>query len=274
MYSHVFRVCNVLNATCQTGVNVMSGHSKWANTKHRKERQDAKKGKIFSKMAREIMVAAKAGGGDPETNARLRLAIDKARQMRVPADNIERAVQKGAGGGEGANLDEILYEGYGPGGVAVLLEIMTDNRNRTAAEVRHLFSKFGGNLGESGCVAWMFDRKGVISIDGSADGGPDEDKVMELALEAGAEDVRTDDGTFTIIAAPDDLGTVREHVTARGIKVESAEVTMVPQSEIRVEGPEAKKLLRLLDALEDHDDVQEIHANFTMDEEEMARLEA
>ncbi len=251
----------------------MAGHSKWANRKHRKERQDAKKGKIFSKMAREIMVAARQGGPNPETNARLRLAIEKARDMRVPQENIERAIQRGAGGGEGADVEELLYEGYGPGGVAILLEIMTDNRNRTAGEIRHIFSRNGGNLGESGCVAWMFERKGLIVLN-REENGMDEEQVMLLALEAGAEDVRTQDDTFEIVTGPDDFEAVKKELLARGVKPESAELTMLPKTEVRVEGKEAQQLLKLLEAMEDHDDVQEVHANFVMDDAELAELGA
>ncbi len=250
----------------------MAGHSKWANRKHRKERQDAKKGKIFSKMAKEIMVAAREGGPNPETNNRLRLAIDKAKAMRVPMENIERAIQRGAGGGEGSNLEEVVYEGYGPAGVAVLAEIMTDNRNRTAAEVRHIFSRNGGNLGETGCVAWVFERKGLITINRS-ESGMDEDTLLLLALEAGAEDVKSDEENFSVITGQEELESVREGLTSQGIKVESAEITMLPKTEVKVEGREAEQLIRLLDALEDHDDVQEVYSNFTMDESEMERLE-
>lgn len=251
----------------------VAGHSKWANRKHRKERQDAKKGKVFSKMAREIIIAARQGGGNPDTNARLRLAVDKAKAMRVPMENIERAIQRGAGGGDEAALEELIYEGYGPGGVAVLLEIMTDNRNRTAGEIRHLFAKHGGNLGESGCVAWMFERKGLLSAD-AGENGLDEDRAMEIALEAGAEDVKEEDGIFSIYTSPEDFEAVKRAVEARGVKLENAELTYVPKTEVRVEGKEAQQLLRLLDALEDHDDVQDVHANFLMDDAEMAEVGA
>lgn len=250
----------------------MAGHSKWANRKHRKERQDAKKGRIFSKMAREIMVAARQGGPNPETNARLRLAVEKAKEMRVPMENIERAIQRGAGGGEGADLEEIVYEGYGPGGVAIMVEIMTDNRNRTASEIRHIFSKHGGSLGESGCVSWMFDRRGVITV--SRDSGLDEDTLMLMALEAGAEDVRPeDDGSFTVVTGQEALEEVKNELVAQGVKVESAELTMLPKTEVRVEGKDAEQLIRLLDVLEDHDDVQEVHSNFTMDESLLEKLQ-
>lgn len=243
----------------------MSGHSKWANRKHRKERQDAKKGKVFSKMATEIIMAARQGGGNPETNARLRLAVDKARAMRVPADNIERAIQRGVGAGEGEGLEEITYEGYGPGGVAILLEIVTDNRNRTAGEVRHLFSKHGGNMGEAGCVGWMFERKGILVLDRDKN-RIDEDAVMTLALEAGAEDVRVEDDSYEIITFVDDFESVKKHVEGQGFEPEVAELTMIPKTEVRVESQEAQQLLRLIDALDDHDDVQEVHANYTMDD--------
>lgn len=243
----------------------MAGHSKWANRKHRKERQDAKKGKIFSKMATEIIMAARQGGGNPETNARLRLAIEKAKAMRVPAENIDRAIQRGAGGGEGEDLEELTYEGYGPGGVAILLEIVTNNRNRTAGEVRHLFSKYGGNMGEAGCVAWMFERKGLLVLDRNKY-GIDEDAVMTLALDAGAEDVRVQDDSFEIVTRIDEFEAVKRRVEAQGFEPELAELTMIPKSEVRVEGEEARQLLRLIDALEDHDDVQEVHANYAMDD--------
>ncbi|MEX2355668.1 MAG: YebC/PmpR family DNA-binding transcriptional regulator, partial [Thermaerobacterales bacterium] len=193
----------------------MAGHSQWANRKHRKARQDAKKGKIFSKMAREITMAAREGGGDPEANARLRMALEKARQASVPADNIERAVKRGTGDMEGQAYEELTYEGYGPGGVALLLRVLTDNRNRAAADIRHLFSKYGGNLGENGCVAWMFERKGVILVDRSAPGA-DEDTLLLAALEAGAEDFRPGAEDFEVITAPDDLATVREALEGAG----------------------------------------------------------
>lgn len=251
----------------------MAGHSKWANRKHRKERQDAKKGQVFSKVVREIMVAARSGGGNPDTNARLRLAVDKAKEVRMPLDNIERAIQRGAGGGEGADLEEILYEGYGPGGVAVLLEVMTNNRNRTAGEVRHIFSRNGGNLGESGCVAWMFERKGLITIERQP-GGPDEEAALSLALEAGAEDMKVQEDSFEVITSPETLEEVKGYFQGQKVTLAGAELTMLPKTEVRVEGGDAAQLLRLLETLEDHDDVQAVHANFIMDDDEMAKLEA
>ncbi|EKP93968.1 YebC/PmpR family DNA-binding transcriptional regulator [Thermaerobacter subterraneus] len=243
----------------------MAGHSKWANRKHRKARQDAKKGKIFSKLAREIITAVRQGGGDPEANPRLRLALERARQFSMPAENIERAIKRGLGESEAENYEELVYEGYGPGGVALMLEILTDNRNRSAGEIRHIFAKHGGNLGESGCVAWMFDRKGVITV--SAQGAPAEDDLLLLAVEAGAEDLKAEDGSFVIYTDPDDLHRVREALEKAGVPVEDAGLRMVPKTEVKVEGKEAEQLLRLLDALEDHDDVQEIYGNFELPDE-------
>ena len=243
----------------------MAGHSKWANRKHRKARQDAKKGKIFSKLAREIMAAVRQGGGDPDANPRLRLALERARQFSMPAENIERAIKRGLGETEAESYEELIYEGYGPGGVALMLEILTDNRNRSAGEIRHIFAKHGGNLGESGCVAWMFDRKGVITVAG--EGAPSEDDLLLLAVDAGAEDMKNEDGNFVIYTDPDDLHKVREALEQAGVPIESAELRMVPKTEVKVEGKEAEQLLRLLDALEDHDDVQEIYGNFELPDE-------
>lgn len=255
----------------------MAGHSKWANIKRTKAKVDEKKGKVFSKMAREIMVAARFGGPNPDGNFRLRTAIQKAREANLPADNIQRAIQKGAGGLDGQQLEELTYEGYGPGGVAVMVEAMTDNRNRTAAEIRHLFSKYGGNLGETGSVGWMFQRKGVVEVP-RARLTLTEDDLMLLALEAGAEDVRwpedPDGGggdgdhgdesepTYQVICAPEQVESVRASLERAGVPVGGAEVTMIPQTTAEVDGEEQQKLLRLLDALEDHDDVQRVHANF------------
>ncbi|QIA26825.1 YebC/PmpR family DNA-binding transcriptional regulator [Thermaerobacter sp. PB12/4term] len=243
----------------------MAGHSKWANRKHRKARQDAKKGKIFSKLAREIITAVRQGGGDPEANPRLRLALERARQFSMPAENIERAIKRGLGESDAESYEELIYEGYGPGGVALMLEILTDNRNRSAGEIRHIFAKHGGNLGESGCVAWMFDRKGVITV--PAQGAPAEDDLLLLAVEAGAEDLKAEDGSFMIYTDPDDLHRVREALEKAGVPVEDAGLRMVPKTEVKVEGKEAEQLLRLLDALEDHDDVQEIYGNFELPDE-------
>ncbi|PZN13517.1 MAG: YebC/PmpR family DNA-binding transcriptional regulator [Bacillota bacterium] len=244
----------------------MAGHSKWANRKHRKARQDAKKGKIFSKLSREIITAVRQGGGDPDANPRLRLALERARQYSMPAENIERAIKRGLGELEtGEEYEELIYEGYGPGGVALMLEILTDNRNRSAGEIRHIFAKHGGNLGESGCVAWMFDRKGVITVAG--DSLPSEDDLLLIAVEAGAEDMKREDDAYIIYTNPDDLHDVREALEKAGVPVQNAELRMIPKTEVRVEGKEAEQLLRLLDALEEHDDVQEIYGNFELPDE-------
>lgn len=242
----------------------MSGHSKWHNIRLRKGKQDAERGKIFTKLAREIIVAAKSGGGNPDTNLRLRLAVQKARENSMPMDNIKRAIERGTGASDGANYDEVTYEGYGPGGVAVMVDCLTDNKNRTVPEIRHIFSRSGGQLGESGCVAWNFDSKGVILV--PAD-GVDEDTVMMAALEAGAEDVRSEDDTFEVITAPGDVHAVRERLEAAGLKVSSAEQTMVPKTTVKLEGKEAQQMLRLMEMLEDHDDVQKAYANFDIEED-------
>jgi YebC/PmpR family DNA-binding regulatory protein len=242
----------------------MSGHSKWANIKHRKGKMDAIRGKITTKISREITVAARAGGADPAGNMRLKLALQKAKENNVPKENIQRAIQKGIGALEGGNYEEIIYEGYGPGGVAVLLAIMTDNRNRTAADIRHLFTKNGGNLGESGCVAWMFDKKGLFLVDKAAAG---EEDLMLVALDAGAEDIRTDGDQYEIITAPDDWEKVRAALEAAKVQTASAQITMLPQTTVELTGGDAEKMLRLMDALEDHDDVQEVYANFDIPED-------
>lgn len=250
----------------------MAGHSKWANVKHRKARADAQKGKVFTKLAREIIVAAREGGGDLNANFRLRLAVQKAREANMPSDNINRAIQKGCGEGESVSLEQISYEGYGPGGVAVLLEILTDNRNRTAAEIRHIFSRRGGSMGESGCVAWMFNRKGYFTID-KKEGLPSEDDLMTLALEAGAEDFKEEDGSYIIITPPEDFETLKDKFTEQNINFSTAEITMVPVNTVPIEDPEeASKVLNLLEALEEHDDVQNVYANFDIPEEIMQSL--
>ncbi len=250
----------------------MAGHSKWANIRHKKARMDARKGKIFSKIAKEIIAAAREGGGNPDNNLRLRLAIEKARANDVPNENIERAIKRGTGELGGVELEETVYEGYGPGGVAVMLEILTDNRNRTAAEIRHIFSKNGGNLGESGCVAWMFVKKGLIRVEVERS-GLDEDQMLEVALEAGAEDMTMEDDVYEITTDPQDLASVHQEFMDRGIPVEAAEVTMIPKSTVSVHGEEAKKVLKLMDALEEHDDVQNVYANFDIPDEVLASLE-
>ena len=237
----------------------MAGHSKWANIKHKKSKEDAKRGQIFTKIARQITVAVKEGGPDVDSNFRLRLAIDKAREANMPNDNIERAIQRGVGGGDSENYEEVVYEGYGPNGVAVMIQAMTDNRNRTASELRHAFSKHGGNLGESGCVAWMFDKKGVLLI--AADGSVDEDELMMVALEAGAEDVIVEEEGIEVVTSPSDFQDVKTALEESGYSFSSAEVTMVPQNTVEVDAEQGKKVIRLTDALEDLDDVQEVYTN-------------
>jgi YebC/PmpR family DNA-binding regulatory protein len=247
----------------------MSGHSKWAGIKHKKAKVDAQRGRVFTKVIREITVAARAGGGDPSGNPRLRLAIDKAKSANMPQDNIQRAIQKGTGELPGVSYEEYLYEGYGPGGVAVLVEAMTDNKNRTTPEIRKIFAKYGGNLGESGCVAWMFEKKGLIQVEAAK---TDEDRLFGVALEAGAEDVRRSDNVFEIVTAPKDLDRVKALLAKERINITSGEVTMVPQSTVRLEGKQAQQVLNLVEELEDHDDVQNVHANFDIPEEIMAAM--
>ena len=245
----------------------MSGHSKWSTIKRKKGAIDAKRGKIFTKLIKEITVAARMGGGDIDANPRLRTAVLAAKYENMPKDNIDRAIKKGTGGLEGVNYEEILYEGYGPGGVAVLVETMTDNKNRTVADVRHFFSKSGGNLGESGCVGWMFDKKGVITVD---KGAITEEQLMELALEAGAQDVVEEDSSFQVITAPEDLNMVAEGLSKASVAYQEAAISMVPKNTVEVtEEKTARSLLKLLENLEDHDDVQKVHANFDIADELM-----
>lgn len=246
----------------------MAGHSKWANIRIRKGAQDARRGKVFTKIIREITVAARTGGGDPAHNPRLRHAMDKALAQNMPKDNIERAIKRGTGELEGASYEEVRYEGYGPGGVAILVECQTDNRNRTVGDVRHAFTKHGGNLGTGGSVAYLFKKLGVVSFDS----GADEDAVMEAALEAGAEDVVTNsDGTVEVLSAPDALQAVREGLERAGLKPRSAEVTERPGTAVAVDGEEAERLLRLLEALEDLDDVQNVYTNAEFSDAVLAR---
>lgn len=249
----------------------MSGHSKWHNIKLRKGKQDAQRGKLFTKMAREIIVAAKDGGGNPDANLRLKLAIQKARSLSMPADNIKRAIQRGTGeSGETANFEEIIYEGYGAAGVAVLVSCLTDNRNRTVAELRFIFTKNGGNLGESGCVGWMFDTRGLVQIPADKS---DEETVMMATMDAGAQDIRVDDETIEVYCDPGDLNKVREALNGAGIEFTSAEMTRIPQTTVRVEdSKEAAKILRLMDSLEDLDDVQQAYANFDIPDEIIQEL--
>ncbi len=242
----------------------MSGHSKWSSIKHKKGAADAKRGKLFSKLSRAIIVAAKEGGPDPAGNLALQNAIEKARSYSMPKDNIERAIARGSGqDSDAGSFETIVYEGYGAGGVAVMVEALTDNRNRTASEVRHLFAKNDGNLGETGGVAWLFERRGVVLVDGSAD----EDELMLAAAEGGADDIERDGSSWQITSAPEQLAAVRSAVEAAGFTVDSAELTMIPKTTIEVDDEsQAKKILRLVDALEDNDDVQEVYANFDIPE--------
>lgn len=242
----------------------MAGHSKWANIQHRKGRQDAKRGKIFTRLIKEITVAAKMGGGDASTNPRLRLAIDKAKENNMPGDNIDRAIKRGTGELEGVTYEEVRYEGYGPGGAAVMVDCLTDNRTRTVAEVRHAFSKHGGNMGTDGCVAFQFKHCGQLMFAP----GTDEDKLMEAALEAGAEDViANDDGSLEVVTGPYEFSAVKEGLEKAGFKAEFGEVTMKPSNDTELAGDDAVKMRKLLDALENLDDVQEVYTSAAMDEE-------
>ena len=242
----------------------MSGHSKWSSIKHKKAATDARRGKIFSKLIKEITVAARMGGGDIDANPRLRTAIQAAKSENMPKDNIERAIKKGTGELEGVNYEESIYEGYGPGGAAVLIESLTDNKNRTVADIRHIFSKAGGSMGESGCVAWMFDKKGYIAIENEA---VDEEALMEAALDAGAEDIREDDSNFEVITAPEDFEAVKNAIDSASISYIAAEVTMLPQSTTFLKGKEAEQMVKLMEALEDCDDVQKVYTNADIPEE-------
>jgi YebC/PmpR family DNA-binding regulatory protein len=249
----------------------MSGHSKWSSIKHKKGAADAKRGKLFTKLARAITVAARDGGGDPDGNPALATAIQKARDASMPKDNIQRAIDRGAGVGAGAEaIERVVFEGYGPGGAAILIEALTDNRNRTAADVRHAFTKHNGNLGEPGSVAWIFEKRGVMVVDGDRYGEDD----LIPAIDAGAEDVREDGDQLRVLCAPTDLAAVREALEAAGVEIESAELAMEPRSTVEVKGNEAKSLLGLVDALEEHDDVNEVHANFDIPEEVLQKVAA
>lgn len=247
----------------------MSGHSKWHSIRHKKAAVDAKRGKIFTRLIKEISVAARLGGGDVESNPRLRTAVQTAKNANMPQDNIKRAIQKGTGELPGQSYEEQSYEGYGPGGVAVFIEVLTDNKNRTVAEIRHIFAKHGGNLGESGSVQWMFDRKGYISV---ARTGVSEEKLLEIALEAGAEDLSVEGDTYGIYTPFEGFEEVREAIERAGIEIERSELTMIPQSDTRLEGKAARQMLTLLEALEDHEDVQNVFANFDIDETEMESI--
>ncbi len=249
----------------------MSGHSKWATIKRKKEATDAKRSNMYAKLLRAVEVAAREGGGSIEGNMTLASAVDKAKSFSVPSDNIDRAIKRGSGDlGDGARYEEIIYEGYAPGGIALLIEALTDNRNRTAQEVRHAFSRNGGNLGESGTVAWQFTRKGVIIVDKAV--APDEERLLELALEGGAEDLSDSESSWDIITAPQDFKTVQGALEAAGVAIYTAELSMIPQTAIAIDGSEAAQVLRLVEALEELDDVQNVYANFDIPEEVMASL--
>jgi YebC/PmpR family DNA-binding regulatory protein len=245
----------------------MSGHSKWHSIKHKKGALDAKRGRMFTKLIKEITIAARIGGGDPEGNPRLRKAILDAKGVNMPADNIKRAVQKGTGELEGGQLEEIMYEGYAPGGVAMLVEVVTDNRNRTVSEIRHVFSKNGGNMGESGSVAWMFQKKGYIGIDKSKG---DEETLMNLAIDAGADDFQSDESMYEIYTTPEAFEAVLNAIKNKKIETVTAEVSMIPQNYVKVEGKTAQQVVKLMEALDEHDDVQHVYANFDIEESELA----
>lgn len=247
----------------------MSGHSKWSTIKRKKGALDAKRGKIFTKLIRELQTAARLGGGDPDSNPRLRLIVDKAKQANMPKDNIERAIAKGAGGTDGESFDEAIYEGYGPGGTAILIETLSDNKNRTVGDVRHVLTKNGGNLGASGCVAYLFEKKGLIAIEGD---GLDADAVMEAALEAGADDVIEGEGSVEVVTGPTEFHAVQEALKAAGFEPTSAELSMEPSTTVQLVGKEAEQMLRLADSLEDLDDVQNFYANFDISEEELEKF--
>lgn len=241
----------------------MAGHSKWANIKHKKEKSDAQKGKLFTKLGREIAVAVKEGGSNPETNPRLRDAIAKAKAANMPNDNITRIIKKAAGELEAVNYEEVTYEGYGPNGVAIIVEALTDNRNRTASDIRHLFERHGGNLGATGCVSWMFDRKGLLVIEKGDN--VDEEKLMMEALDAGAEDISDEEDAFEIITAPSDFSSVREQLEKAGYSFVSAEIAMIPQNYVELNEEASTKVMNLIEKLEDHDDVQNVFTNLKME---------
>ncbi len=249
----------------------MSGHSKWSTIKRKKGAADAKRGKVFTKLIREIMVSARVGGGDINSNPRLRAAVNAAKAENMPKENIERAIKKGTGEMEGVHYEDLIYEGYGPGGVAMMFEVLTDNKNRTVADMRHILSKYNGSLGESGCVSWMFEKKGLILIDKA---GVDEDRLIEVALDGGALDVKDVGKEFEVSTDPSNFEEVKRAIEEAGFKANYAEVTMVPQSTVRLTGKEAEQMLKLMEGLEDSDDIQKVYANFDIADEEMERLSA
>jgi len=249
----------------------VSGHSKWAQVKHKKAAVDAKRGKIFTRIVKEISVAARLGGGDPDGNPRLRTAIEKAKEVNMPQENIKRAIMKGTGELPGMTYEETVYEGYGPGGTAVLLDVLTDNRNRTVSEIRHIMTKHGGNLGEAGCVGWMFEKKGYILVEKT---NIDEDSLMSIALESGAEDLKSDPGedSYEIITAPEDMNKVKISLEAAGIPLSLAEITMLPRSYISLDGKSAEQMIRLIESLEEHEDIQNVYTNVDIPDEVMDRI--
>ena len=249
----------------------MSGHSKWHSIKHKKAAADSKRGKMFTKLIKEITMASRIGGGDAEANARLRKAVQDARAENMPADNIKRAILKGTGQLEGSTLEEIIYEGYGPGGAALFVESLTDNRNRTVSELRHIFSKNGGNIGQEGCVAWMFKRKGYIVVEKEK---VQEDRLLEVAMNASAEDMREDGSNFEIITVPENYDGVVEALKSANIETAASSIGYIPQSYVKLEGKQAQQMLKLMEELEDHDDVQHVWANFDVEESELAGLSA
>jgi len=247
----------------------MSGHSKWSSIKHKKGAADAKRGKIFTKLIREIMVSARTGGGDPDGNARLRSAIMAAKAENMPKENITRAIKKGTGELEGTNYEETMCEGYGPNGVAILVDILTDNKNRTMAEVRHAFSRYNGNMGATGCVAWMFDKKGLISFE---KGKVDEEKLMEVALDAGAQDINDEGSTIEVVTDFKDFDKVKEAIDKQGFTYQFAKITMIPQNTVKLNEKEAEQTLKLVETLEDSDDVQDVYANFDIPDEILEKI--
>jgi YebC/PmpR family DNA-binding regulatory protein len=249
----------------------MSGHSKWATIKRKKGKLDAQRGRMFTRLIKEITIAARQGGGDADANPRLRTAIATAKAANMPQDNIKKAIQKGTGELPGVAYEEVSYEGYGPGGVALLIEVVTDNKNRTVAEVRHLLSKRGGNLGETGCVNWMFDKRGLIQVETSA---ADEEKLFDIAIEAGASDLVTEDDVFAITTPPDAFDAVQQALESESVPTVHAELTMIPQSTVKLDESKASSMLKLMEELEDHDDIQNVYANFDIDDELMEKLSA
>ncbi len=249
----------------------MSGHSKWSTIKHKKAVKDARRGKLFNKLIKDLSIAARIGGSDASANPRLRTALAAARAASMPNDTIERAIKKGAGELEGVSYEEVVYEGHGPGGVAIMLQVLTDNKNRTVAEIRHSLTKYGGSLGTSNSVAWMFDKKGIIAVEAEQ---VDEDQLMEIVLEAGAEDVSGGEGSFEVVTSPEDFSAVHAALEQAGLAMQSAEVTLVPQSTVSLSGKEAEQVYKLLDVLQEHDDIQSVAANCEFSEEDFERLSA